>query len=534
MALDGGRAVAITADVVGKVERRATGELAFDAIATRIAAGAVRSDVRVEVAVRIRPDDVDRLAALEVGSSVLVSGTTYPAQPGDRAVLVVAARNLEVVVPASGAAAIASGLRRGLIHATVGLPEPGAGLVPGLAVGDTSRVGIELDTAMKRSSLSHLTAVSGANCALVVGMAFGAAALAGLGRRVRVGCGVAALAGFVVLVTPEPSVVRAAAMAGAAMLAVLLGRPAIGLVRPLARGRAPDRRRPLALDLPRVRAVDRRDGLAARGRAAAGGWPRALDAARTCARTGRAARRAAGVRPAARAHRTRRCRLRRHREPPRRSRRTHRHRRRPRGLPRAALPALQSGLAAIAWVPAAWIAGTAASFAALPAGSLPGSRDGGARPCWRLSGSRSGSLVIVRAPDPWMAACAPIAGARGRRHGGASAGASRTHRSAVRSPAIGRGRSSPATSVRATPLLVRSAGHVALDRHRPRPGCADRLSPRDRNRPPRPARAHALRRRSCGGVDAVHRRVDTRCCTVPRVDRADRAVLARCSAAARP
>ena len=55
MALDGGRAVAVTADVVGKVERRATGELAFDAIATRIAVGRVTSDVHIEVVVRIRP-----------------------------------------------------------------------------------------------------------------------------------------------------------------------------------------------------------------------------------------------------------------------------------------------------------------------------------------------------------------------------------------------------------------------------------------------------------------------------------------------
>ena len=229
MALDGGRAVAITADVVGKVERRATGELAFDAIATRIAAGTVASDVRVEVAVRIRPGDVDRLAALEVGSSVLASGTTYPAQPGDRAVLVVAARDLEVVAPATGRR------RDRLGPAARAGPRDRRASRPGRRARARARRRRhvprrpELDAAMKRSSLSHLTAVSGANCALVVGIAFGAAALAGLGRRVRVGCGVAALAGFVVLVTPEPSVVRAAAMAGAAMLAVLLGRPAVGV-----------------------------------------------------------------------------------------------------------------------------------------------------------------------------------------------------------------------------------------------------------------------------------------------------------------
>ncbi|WP_307297405.1 ComEC/Rec2 family competence protein [Microbacterium natoriense] len=70
--------------------------------------------------------------------------------------------------------------------------------------------------------------ISGANCAIVVGAMFGLVALCGGGRRLRVAIAVAALAGFVVLVTPEPSVIRAAVMAGVAMLSVLLGRPSAG------------------------------------------------------------------------------------------------------------------------------------------------------------------------------------------------------------------------------------------------------------------------------------------------------------------
>ena len=71
-----------------------------------------------------------------------------------------------------------------------GLPGPGAGLLPGLAVGDTTRGDAELDAAMKACSLSHLTAVSGANCAIVVGLAFAArrgARAAAAGVRVGVG-----------------------------------------------------------------------------------------------------------------------------------------------------------------------------------------------------------------------------------------------------------------------------------------------------------------------------------------------------------
>ena len=96
-------------------------------------------------------------------------------------------------------------------------------------MGDTGAVTTELDAAMKASSLSHLTAVSGANCALVVGIAYALAAVCGLRRGIRVAAGLGALVAFVVLVSPEPSVVRAAAMAAIAMLGLLLGRTGAGL-----------------------------------------------------------------------------------------------------------------------------------------------------------------------------------------------------------------------------------------------------------------------------------------------------------------
>lgn len=62
----------------------------------------------------------------------------------------------------------------------------------------------------------------------MVGAVFWLVALCGGGRALRVAMSVASLAGFVVLVTPEPSVIRAAVMAGVAMLSVLLGRPSAG------------------------------------------------------------------------------------------------------------------------------------------------------------------------------------------------------------------------------------------------------------------------------------------------------------------
>lgn len=57
----------------------------------------------------------------------------------------------------------------------------------------------------------------------------GAGALAGWRRPVRVGVALVALGGFVLLVTPEPSVVRAAVIAAVVLVALAGGRPGRGL-----------------------------------------------------------------------------------------------------------------------------------------------------------------------------------------------------------------------------------------------------------------------------------------------------------------
>ena len=230
LSITGGRSLAMQATVVGKVERRVGGSVAFEAVAARIDAGRDAYPVGIPVIVEVDPAEVDDRRPLDVGAVVEARGTARPGMPGDRAVLQFrASRGVTVVAAPAGVLAETSALRHGLVGSTLGLPEPGGGLIPGLAVGDTSAVSERLDADMKRASLSHLTAVSGANCALVVGLAFAAAAAVGARRGVRVGCGLAALVGFVLLVTPEPSVMRAATMAAIAMLAVLLGRASTGM-----------------------------------------------------------------------------------------------------------------------------------------------------------------------------------------------------------------------------------------------------------------------------------------------------------------
>ena len=133
-----------------------------------------------------------------------------------------------VVRPPPPAQRIAAALRTGLVQRTAQLPGDGAALLPGLAVGDTTRVRADLRQAMRDASLTHLTAVSGANCAVVTVAVFALGAALRLPRMLRILTAGAGLAGFVVLVTPQPSVVRAATMAAVALLCALRGGRAAG------------------------------------------------------------------------------------------------------------------------------------------------------------------------------------------------------------------------------------------------------------------------------------------------------------------
>lgn len=165
-----------------------------------------------------------------IGTAMTVSGTIAEADPGESVQFLVFARGSPSVVAAPPwFLDWANGLRAAFLAASASLPGDGGALLPGLAIGDTSRVGDALDQSMKATSLSHLTAVSGANCAVVVGLIMLGGAALGLSRRTRIIASVAVLTGFVVLVTPEASVLRAAVMAGLVLGALLAGRPASGI-----------------------------------------------------------------------------------------------------------------------------------------------------------------------------------------------------------------------------------------------------------------------------------------------------------------
>ncbi|MDR6973825.1 competence protein ComEC [Streptomyces sp. 3330] len=171
---------------------------------------------------------------------VRVTGRLVPALAGgDRfaAVLRVRARAVPSVVrEPSGTQRSAGRLRAGLREATDGLPADARALLPGLVVGDTSRITPELDEAFKATDLTHTLAVSGSNLTIILALLLGPPGLAqhverrGLAPRLGVPLRATALLGgaltlgFVVVCRPDPSVLRAAACGAIVLLALATGR----------------------------------------------------------------------------------------------------------------------------------------------------------------------------------------------------------------------------------------------------------------------------------------------------------------------
>jgi len=160
------------------------------------------------------------------GQRLIVEGRLARARGGDlrAAVLSTSAPPTPVGRP-SWAQRAAGALRVGLQRACAALPPAPGGLLPGLVVGDTSRLDPAVEDDFKTTGLTHLTAVSGANVAIVVGLVLLLATRARAAPWVAsVLCGLA-LTGFVILARPSPSVVRAAAMGAIGLAGLATGRP---------------------------------------------------------------------------------------------------------------------------------------------------------------------------------------------------------------------------------------------------------------------------------------------------------------------
>ncbi|MDT0302136.1 ComEC/Rec2 family competence protein [Streptomonospora wellingtoniae] len=194
--------------------------------ATGAEPGGVQVRTRVPVVVLASGDAWrDLLPGQRVGAS----GTVLPAGGGLTGGLFVVRGPPDRVLPPSAWQEWAGDARARLRRAAAGLPDPAAGLLPALVVGDTSGLEPQTVAAFEDSGLTHLLAVSGSNLAIMTGVAL--AACRGLGRPgwTAAFVGAVTIAAFILLARAEPSVLRAAFMAAVSLAALALGRPRVGL-----------------------------------------------------------------------------------------------------------------------------------------------------------------------------------------------------------------------------------------------------------------------------------------------------------------
>jgi competence protein ComEC len=167
----------------------------------------------------------ERWLRLVPGTRVVASGRLDAPRGAEPLAGVLAAHDAPVVVAGPGhVQRVAERARAGLREAVSGLPPPERGLVPALVVGDTSELPSAVEDDFRVAGLAHLTAVSGANLAILLAVVLGAARWAGLPARAVPVAGALVVIGFVVLARPQPSVLRAAVMGLVALVAMATGR----------------------------------------------------------------------------------------------------------------------------------------------------------------------------------------------------------------------------------------------------------------------------------------------------------------------
>ncbi|CAN2185779.1 ComEC family competence protein [Candidatus Nanopelagicaceae bacterium] len=132
------------------------------------------------------------------------------------AMVIIKDRVYEVSKPSRWAQSLAT-IRLGLRTAS-GSGDAGA-LIPGMVIGDISKQSDEFKAQMRRSGLTHLVAVSGANFAIVSAFVLWCMQFLFRNTRYRIIATAIALTSFIALVRPSPSVLRAAAMAAVLLFA---------------------------------------------------------------------------------------------------------------------------------------------------------------------------------------------------------------------------------------------------------------------------------------------------------------------------
>ena len=106
-------------------------------------------------------------------------------------------------------------------HACTHLNRDARALVPGMAIGDDRGMPADLSDAMKKTSLTHLTAVSGSHIVIILATV---TLVVPARKPLPLASTILVLGTILTLVGPDPSVVRSVCVAAVAALGLILGR----------------------------------------------------------------------------------------------------------------------------------------------------------------------------------------------------------------------------------------------------------------------------------------------------------------------
>jgi competence protein ComEC len=204
----------ITAEVVTDPNKTSTGNYSFIARAILVNNSSIHYKLRVPIRVMTSKQSMSKLLP---GQRFSAQGRIVASKEARVAALVVIKDEIEIQTQPSHWASALGAVRLGL-RSLSGDGDAGA-LIPGMVLGDTSKQSPQFKNSMKRSGLTHLVAVSGANFALVSAFVLWMMQFLFTRMAVRLSATAISLIAFIALVRPSPSVLRAAAMAAVLLIA---------------------------------------------------------------------------------------------------------------------------------------------------------------------------------------------------------------------------------------------------------------------------------------------------------------------------
>ena len=209
-----GESVEIMAQVVTDPNQTVNGNYSF--IARAIYVHTDQASYVMRIPIRVITPKAGVLTLLP-GQSFSATARIVKSKEGRVGALVLIDEDIKVITKASRWARALASIRFGLREIS-GDGDSGA-LIPGMVLGDTFKQSPEFKSAMKRSGLMHLVAVSGANFAIVSSFVLWCMQFLFTRMKLRLSATAIALVCFIALVRPSPSVLRAAAMAAVILVA---------------------------------------------------------------------------------------------------------------------------------------------------------------------------------------------------------------------------------------------------------------------------------------------------------------------------